>query len=90
MIIGMSDAQRRSFDPNSPGAQRLLVAARAALNPPPPPDALDPVDIVLTEPWTLRGCHDNEAVARRTGECVTVWRFLADLMVRDGHADLAG
>jgi hypothetical protein len=34
MFIGMSDAQRRSFDPNSPGAQRLLVAARAALNPP--------------------------------------------------------
>ena len=90
MMLGMSDRrQGRSFDPNSPGAQRLLVGARAALHPPPAAGPMDPIDIVLTTACSLRGCYDTQLVPRQPGDRVTVWRFLANTMARDGEARLA-
>ncbi len=90
MMLGMSDRQRRSFDPNSPGAQRLLLGARAALNPPPASDPMDPIDIVITKACSLRGCDDTELISRQPGERVTVMRALANAMVKHGEAELAG
>lgn len=90
MMLGMSDRQRRSFDPNSPGAQRLLLSARAALNPPPAPTPLDPIEILITKTCSLCGYpHDTELIQRQPGERVTVWRSVANTMVKHGLAEFA-
>lgn len=89
MMLGMPGRQRRSFDPNSPGAQRLLLGARMAAHPLPAPAPTDPVDIVITHECMLREYDDGELISRQPGERVTVMRAVANAIVKRGGAELA-
>ena len=73
-------AAKPSFDPNSPGAQKLLRAARIAA---------DQVDVVITKGFFLD--HDDDCVAnpRGVGERLTLQRRVAEALIAEGTAELA-
>lgn len=73
-------ARKPPFDPNSPGAQKLLRAAIAAA---------DEVDIVITKGFFLDHDDNCRPLPRGVGERLTLQRRLAEVLIAEGAAEPA-
>lgn len=73
-------ARKPPFDPDSPGAQKLLRAARAAA---------DEVDVVITKGFFVDHEASCRPIARGVGERLTLQRRLAEVLIAEGAAEPA-
>ncbi len=71
-------ARKPPFDPNSPGAQKLLRAAHAAA---------DQVDVVITKGFFLDHDDNCRPIPRGVGERLTIQRPLAEVLIAEGTAE---
>ena len=73
-------ARKPPFDPDSPGAQKLLRAAQAAA---------DQVDVIITKGFVLDHDDNCRPIPRGVGERVTLQRRLAEVLIAEGTAQRA-
>lgn len=73
-------ARKPPFDPNSPGAQKLLRAATAAA---------DQVEVVITKGFFLDHDDSCRPIPRGVGERLAMPRRVAEVLLAEGTAERA-
>src|SRR5215207_496716 len=73
-------AGKPPFDPNTPGARKLLRAAQAAA---------DQVDVVMTKGFFLEYDDSRQPIPRGVGDRLTLQRQLAEVLIAEGAAKRA-